>query len=94
MKVFPIFQGTLILEKILVFSQEKAVLVVWKMKTLKNSLYFRKQNFSGGTSEVPKTKISYTFKSYEYIFLKTLLNNSFHLFYKLNQTILLIYKKL
>ena len=46
MKVFPIFQGTLTLEKILVFSQEKAVLVVWKMKTLKNSLYFRKQNFS------------------------------------------------
>ena len=60
MKVFPIFQGTLILEKILVFSQGKAVLVVWKMKTLKNSLYFRKQNFSGGTSKVPKTKISYT----------------------------------
>ena len=31
---------------------------------------------------------------YEYIFPKTLTDNSFHLFYKSNQTVLLVYKNI
>ena len=65
-------------------------------------LYFGKPKhpknvyISGGTSKVPKTKIFYNFpkKGYTIVFLKALSDNSFHLFYELNQTILLLYKNI
>ena len=48
--------------------------------------------------ELPKPQkikfLIFSKKGYEQIFLETLLNNSFHLFYKLNQTILLVYKNI
>ena len=50
----------------------------------------------GGTSKAPKTKIFYTSskKVVNNFFLKTLSDNSFYIFYKLNQTILLVCKTL
>ena len=32
-------------KKFLIFSQKKAFLIFWETETLKNSLYFRKENF-------------------------------------------------
>ena len=51
---------------------------------------------SGWASKVSKTKIYYTFSKnfINKIFVKAFLGNSFHLFYKLNQTIFLLYKNI
>ena len=45
----------------------------------------------GGTSKSQKTKFSCTYKQ---IFIKTLEDNSCHVLYKLNQSTLLLYKKI
>ena len=49
--------------------------------------------FKEGFPKLKKPKVVLlSRKSYEQIFTKSLLNNSFHLFYKLKQTKLLVYK--
>ena len=63
-------------------------------------LYFRKWKpqkgafISGETSKAPKTKIVdiFTRKSYEKFFSKALQDDIFHHFYKLSQTVLLLFK--
>ena len=106
-KVFLIFQETELSyisakensEKVLYISENGTFFYFRKRKPRINSLFIRKQNFFIFQEEVPKPQKPKFFifvqeTSPQQIFLKILLNNSFHLFYKLNQTILLVYKTL
>ena len=68
----------------------KTFLIFQDTDTLKNLLYFKK-NFQ---SHRNKNLLNFSKKRYEQIFPKTLSHNSFYLFYKLNQTILLVYKNI
>ena len=70
--------------------KRKVFLYFRKWKPRKSSLYFR-ENFQ---SPKYQNLLFFSKKCYEYIFLKTRLDNSFHLFYKLNQTTLLVYKNI
>ena len=92
-KAFLLFQKMENLGKFLIFSQKKVVLIFRKTETLKNYisgnqtfLYFRR-NLKN------QNLLNFSKKRFEYILLKKLLDNSFHLFYKLYQTILLVHIK-
>ena len=82
-KAFHIFQEMGIPKKLILFSQNKAVLIFRETETLKNSLYFWKRSFLTFQKELPKPQKP-TFN---------ILLQSF-IFYKLNQTILLVYKNI
>ena len=88
------FQGMEPLKNILHFRREllgsKNEKKPWNFlaSSLKNFFYLRR-NFQSSKNHI---FLYFSTKSYELIFLKTLWDNSFHFFYKLNQTILLVYK--
>ena len=83
-KKFLIFQETETPKNVLIFRGKWNCLA----PGLKSILYFR-WNFQSPQNQ---TFWYFSKKSYEWIFLKTLSDNSFHLFYKVNRKILLVYK--
>ena len=73
-----------------IFSKENFSDILENESFKKSSSYFRRNLQSS-----KKQNLLYiSKKSYEKIFLKILSDNSFHLFYKLNQTILLVHKNI
>ena len=91
---------TLILRNFLYFLNRKLSLYFGKRKPRKNSLYFRKRSFLIFLEELPKPQkpkfLIFLQKKLRINFSKNTYNtnNSFHLFYKVNQAILLVYKNI